>query len=249
MNRPVAPDKPLLSGSPQFVTTEWTVVRDAAQESAAQMAALEKLCGRYWYPLYAYVRRRGYGPEEAADLTQEFFARVLSNRWLCDATPELGRFRTFLLTALTRFLANEYDRSKAVKRGGDRQFTSWDQQSAETRYLCEPATLDTPDRVFERRWALTVLEQALQSLKKEVANGGDARQFEALSPFLSREPESGEYEKVASGLHMSRGGVSVAVHRLRGRYRQFVREEIAATVSSASAVEEELQYLFTILRG
>jgi RNA polymerase sigma-70 factor (ECF subfamily) len=212
------------------------------------MAALEKLCGTYWYPLYAYVRRRGYGPEEAADLTQEFFARVLSNSWLSAATPDLGRFRTFLLTALTRFLANEYDRSKAVKRGGDRQFTSWDHQTAETRYLCEPATSETPDKIFERRWALTVLEQALQRLKLE-ASDGDARQFEALSPFLSREPESGEYERVASGLLMTRGALGVAVHRLRGRYRQLIREEIAATVSDASAVDEELQYLFTILRS
>ena len=236
-----------MSQPAQFLTTQWAVVRDAGQENAAQLNALEKLCSTYWYPLYVYVRRRGYGQEDAADLTQEFFARVLSKRWIAGAAPELGRFRTFLLTALNRFLANEYDRSKAVKRGGDRQIISWDQENAETRYLAEPATSDTPDKVFDRRWALTVLEQAIRRLREEAKIVG-ANHSETLSAFLSREPESGEYEQIAQQLQMSRGAVGVAVHRMRARYRQLVREEIAATVNGQTTVDEELQYLFAVLR-
>jgi DNA-directed RNA polymerase specialized sigma24 family protein len=249
VNRSFEPAKPRISAPSQFVTTQWQVVLQAGRNGEAQRWALEELCGSYWYPLYAYVRRRGNDPDDAADLTQEFFARVLRKNWLSDLTPGAGRFRCFLLTAMNRFLANEYDRSQAVKRGGDRQFISLDQRMAEARYFSEPVALETPEKTFDRRWALTVLEQALSRLRSEVLDTGNTRQFELLVPFLSREPETGEYAGLAARLEITRGAVGTAVYRLRLRYRQLVRDEIAGTVTNSSQVEEEMQDLFAALRS
>jgi RNA polymerase sigma-70 factor (ECF subfamily) len=231
-----------------FQTTHWSVVLSAAgADSLKRAEALEKLCDAYWYPLYAYVRRRGHGPEDAKDLTQEFFARLLAKNWLADIEPAGGLFRSFLLTALNRFLANEYDRNQAVKRGGGKRFISLDQENAEARYLSEPTVDETPERIFERRWALAVLDQALTRLRSETRETDKSRQFELLNPFLSREPDDGEYAAAAGQLGISAGAVGVAVYRLRQRYRELVRAEISNTLADLSRVDEEMRHLFAAL--
>ena len=235
------------SGSPQFQTTQWSLVLTATREGVAQSGALEQLCRAYWYPLYAYIRRRGNAAPDAQDLTQEFFARLLEKNWLSDIQPNTGRFRSFLLTAVNRFLANEYDRARAAKRGGGAQPFSLDQAEAEERYAMEPADLETPERIFDRRWALTVLDQALNRLRTEVLAAGKGRQFELFSPFLSREAEPGEYSSLAQKLELTPGAVGVAVHRLRQRYREILRVEVAGTVSDVAQVDVELQSLFSAL--
>ncbi len=232
----------------RFLTTEWSIVLTASQPGETQVKALEELCRTYWYPLYCYVRRRGHSPEDAQDLTQEFFARLLEKNWLSEIKPEGGRFRSFLLTALSRFLANAYDRATAVKRGGGREILSLDQAAAEERYAAEPKTNETPERLFEKRWAWTVLDLALNCLRTECTSSGKDRPFELLHPFLSREATAGEYSTVAETLAMSPGAVGVAVHRLRHRYRELVREQIAATLGDRTRVEEEMNYLVSLLR-
>lgn len=233
-----------------FTTTHWSVVLAAGGKDAAQsLEALESLCSAYWYPLYAYVRRRGHGPADAQDLTQEFFARLLEKNWLADLEPEGGRFRSFLLTAMNRFLANEYDRSRSLKRGGGRVPVSLDRDETEGRYACEPATDETPERIFEKGWALTVLDQALARLGQELEADGKGRYFERLSPFLSREADPGEYAKIGGQWGMSAGAVGVAVHRLRQRYRESVRQEIARTVADPAQVDAEMRHLLEALQG
>ena len=234
----------------QFTTTHWTVVLAAGgSDPAQQAAALEELCRSYWYPLYAYVRRRGNGPEDAQDLTQEFFARLLEKQWLDGVQKNGSRFRSFLLSALNGFLANEYDRASAVKRGGGRQILSLDAELAEQRYSLEPVTNETPEKIFDRRWALTVLDRALARLKEETAASGKAPQFELLSPFLSREPAVGEYAAISTELAVSSGAVGVSVHRLRQRYRELVRTEISETVAEPAQVDAEMRDLFAALRS
>jgi len=233
-----------------FASTHWSVVLAASHsDSTRQAAALEQLCRTYWYPLYLFVRRRGNGPEDAQDLTQEFFARLLEKRWLEGVEKNGSRFRSFLLNALNGFLANQYDRASAAKRGGNRQILSLDAGQAERRYLLEPATNETPEKVFDRRWALTVLDRALTRLKEETTATGKARQFDLLNPFLSREPEPGEYAGVAAKLDVSGGAVGVSVHRLRQRYREMVRAEIADTVADPAQVDTEMRELFAALRN
>jgi RNA polymerase sigma factor (sigma-70 family) len=232
----------------QFVTTQWRTVLAAAGSGEQQDQALEQLCRTYWYPLYAFVRRRGNGPEDAQDLTQEFFARLLEKKWLEGITPDAGRFRSFLLTALTRFLANAYDYKQAKRRGGGKQIISLDQAAAEARYSAEPVTTETPEMVFERRWALTLLDQAMQRLRQETASSGKTRLFELLSPFLSREATAGEYAAIAQELGVSPGAVGVSVHRLRHRYRALVEDEVGSTVSDPAQLQEEMRHLFAALR-
>jgi len=216
-------------------------------DSSKRAEALEKLCCVYWYPLYAFVRRRGRSPADAQDLTQEFFAQLLEKNWLADIEPAGGHFRSFLLTALNRFLANEYDRNQAAKRGGGIQVISLDQEQAEERYLNEPTVDETPERIFERRWALAVLDQALTRLRTETRETDKSRQFELLNPFLSREAGEGEYATVGAQLGIGAGAVGVAVYRLRQRYRELVRAEIADTLVDPSRVDEEMSYLFAAL--
>jgi RNA polymerase sigma-70 factor (ECF subfamily) len=233
-----------------FASTHWSVVLAASHsDSTHQAAALEQLCRTYWYPLYLYIRRRGNGPEDAQDLTQEFFARLLAKQWLDGIEKNGSRFRSFLLSALNGFLANQYDRANAAKRVGDRQALSLDAEQAERRYLLEPVTNETPEKVFDRRWALTVLDRALTRLKDETAAAGKARQFEMLNPFLSREPETGEYAALAAEMNVSTGAVGVSVHRLRQRYRETVRAEIADTVANPAHVDGEMRELFAALRS
>src|SRR5256885_7291300 len=235
--------------SSHFQTTHWSVVLTAGRSDSPRRAeALEKLCRAYWYPLYAFARQRGQGPEDAQDLTQEFLARLLEKNWLADLDPHTGRFRSFLLTALTHFLINEYDRGQAAKRGGGRKLLSLDQTQAEGRFRHEPATDETPEKIFRSRWALAVLDQALGHLRSEISAAGKSRQFELLNPFLSREAEAGEYSTIAEQLGVSVGAVGVAVHRLRQRYREVVREEIANTIADPAQVDEEMRHLFAVLR-
>jgi RNA polymerase sigma factor (sigma-70 family) len=231
-----------------FRTTRWSVVLKAgAGDCAGGFEALQTLCSIYWYPLYAFIRRRGYLPEEAQDLTQEFFARLIEGKDLEIADPEKGRFRGFLLTSLKHFLSNERDRKQAQKRGGEYTFVSWEQNSAEGRYEKEPAHDLTPEKMFERRWALTVLETAIQQLRKEYVRAGKADLFDTIQVFLSGETSQGLYASLALELQMSEGSLRVAVHRLRGRYAHLVRQEIERTVSKAETVDEELQHLIAVL--
>jgi RNA polymerase sigma-70 factor (ECF subfamily) len=233
-----------------FATTHWSVVLAAGQsDSPAQAAALEKLCRAYWYPLYAYIRRRGHAPEDAQDLTQEFFLRLIEKQWLNGVSPEGARFRSYMLTMVKGFLANAYDRAQAAKRGGGRVIVPLDPQQAEERFANEPATTETPESIFERRWALAVLDEALGRLRIEAGVADKVRHFEQLQPFLSREPDEGEYATLAAQLGLSTGAIGVAVHRLRQRYRETLRATVADTLSDPSQVDEELRHVFAALRG
>ncbi len=211
--------------------------------------ALEKLCQTYWYPLYAYVRRRNYSPADAEDLTQEFFARFLAHHWVADADRGKGRFRSFLLSALNHFLANEWDKARAKKRGGGAPLLSLQFDTAETRYGREPADNVTPGQEFERRWALTLLENTVERLRIEYAKEGKETLFAALNPCLVGDRTSQPYEELARNLALTEVAVKSAVHRLRQRYRQLLREEIAQTVAEPSEVEAELRHLIAVLGG
>jgi RNA polymerase sigma-70 factor (ECF subfamily) len=233
-----------------FVTTHWSVVRRAsASDTPHAQAALEKLCQTYWYPLYAYVRRRGYSPEDAQDLTQAFFVRLLELRSLANADPSLGRFRSFLLGALSHFLASEWKRARAQRRGGGRQILSLDWAAAERRLDLEPADRATPDKAFDKQWATALLDEVLKQLEEEYLAEGSAAVFQALKQTLAVRREVQPYADLARELRMSEGAVKVAVHRLRKRYRALLQSEIARTVASPEEVKEEMAYLFRAIAG
>src|SRR2546423_2726239 len=216
-----------------FSTSHWSVVLAAGHDSSPDAReALEKLCRAYWYPLYSYVRRQGRSSEDAQDLTQQFFAEFLEKNSLSRADRERGRFRTFLLTSLQNFLGHQWERSQTIKRGGGQTFVPWDEQSPEGRYQLEAATDLTPDRIFEQRWAAALFQRALGRLRDEFATAGKSAEFDELKGFLSAEPETGAYDGVAARLGWKPGTVAVATHRLRRRYGELVREEIAHTASS-----------------
>jgi RNA polymerase sigma-70 factor (ECF subfamily) len=227
----------------QFTTTHWSVVQ-AAPESAC---ALETLCCTYWYPLYAYIRRRGHNPEEAEDLTQAFFARLLAGKDLSGVDRAKGKFRSFLLAVLNHFLANEWDRATAAKRGGNQVLLSLDDENAEERYRMEPTVEVTPEKLFERSWARTLLAHALTRLRAEYAADGKAQQFEQIKCFLTEETGEGGYASVVAQLRTSTGAVAVAVHRMRRRYRELVRQEIALTVTTHGELEDEIRHLLAAL--
>ena len=228
-----------------FATTHWSVVICATQETSPQAKdAIEVLCRIYWFPLYAYVRRRGYDAEEAKDLTQEFFLRLLQKHYLAHADRSKGRFRSFLLSSLNHFLANDWRRAQAAKRGGGQLPISFDEASAETRYALEPRSDLSPERLYERQWALTLLDQALARLRDEFTALGQVRQFEQLKGFLTTGEAESTYAAVAAELGMTVGAVGMAVHRLRHRYRVLLTAEIAHTVASPAEVEEEIRWLF-----
>ena len=227
-----------------FRTTHWSVVLSAGQTPSPQAAAaLETLCRTYWYPLYAYVRRKGHDHEEAQDLTQEFFARLLEKNYLAHADRHKGQFRSFLLAALDHFLTNEWRKAHAAKRGGGQAMISLDDETMEKRFSSEQVSDLTPEKIYERRWALTLLDHALARLREEFATAGKARQFDQFRSFLTSDGES-DYATAAAELEMSAGAAAVAVHRLRHRYRELVREEIVHTVASPTEVEDELRWLF-----
>ena len=239
-----------LPRSPVFVTTHWSVILTAGgSDTTSARQALAKLCQTYWYPLYAYVRRRGFSPPDAEDMTQEFFARFLEHDWVANADREKGRFRTFLLSAMNHFLANEWDKARAQKRGGGVPLLPLQFDTAETRYSREPADSVTPEQHFERRWALALLETVTGRLRMEYEQEGKGELFAALNPCLVGDRTAQPYEELAQKLALSEGAVKSAVHRLRQRYRQLLREEIAQTVAQPGEVEEELRHLIAVLGG
>ena len=209
--------------------------------------ALSRLCETYWYPLYAFVRRRGQSPEDAQDLPQEFFARLLAGKWVGDADRAKGRFRTFLLTALDRFLANEWDRARAQKRGGGTVSVPLDTEVAESRYCADTQNALTPDRLYDRQWAMTLLDRALTRLEAEHQRLGKAAEFAVLSPALTAERGDIPYATMAAQLGLSEAATRMAVHRLRKRFREVFREEITQTVARPDEVEEEIRHLLAAL--
>ncbi len=237
-----------LDGPRTFPVTQWTAVLAAGGSPSPESAtALERLCTLYWYPLYAFVRRSGYSPSDAEDLTQEFFARLLEHNWISAADPRKGRFRSFLLMIIKRFLAKEWDKARTVKRGGQVRLVSLQFDTAETRYRQEPADTRTPDRVFERHWALALLAEVLKRLREEYARDGKAGLFEALEPCLIGKREMQPYASMAIQLGMSEGAVKMTVSRLRARYRECLKEEIGHAVASPGEVDDELRHLFRVL--
>ena len=209
--------------------------------------ALAALCAAYWYPIYAFIRRKGSGPEEALDLTQDYFARLLERRTIAAADPVRGRFRSFLLADCTRFLADQYERGRAAKRGGGVAPLSIDARDAEGRYLREPVHDRTPERLFERAWALALLDDVLARLRHEYEGSGRRTTFEVLKVVLIDGPRTIPHAELARRLGTTEGAVQVAVHRLRRRYRDLVRESIAATVNDKAEVEDEIRDLFAAL--
>lgn len=231
-----------------FATTHWSLVSRAAgdEDSPAVAAARDELCRKYWYPIYAHIRRRGSRPEDAQDLTQEFLARMLGPHGFAGAKRDRGRFRSYTLGALRHFLADARDRARAQKRGGGCIALSWEQDLAEARLAREPVDTESPDRLFERRWALTVIQHALARLEAEAAGHGRARQFEAFKPWLTASAES-PCAATARALGLSESAVKSAVHRLRRRYGMLLREEVAKTVSGPGEVDDEIRHLLGIL--
>lgn len=230
-----------------FATTHWSVVLSAqAKGSPQSVEALETLCRAYWYPLYAYARRAGHCPADAEDLTQGFFARLLEKDYLRTADREKGRFRTFLLVALKRYLANEWDRQHAQKRGGFAAIVSIDQAAAESRFDAEPSQQPEPEVEFDRQWALTLLERTMSRLQEEYVATGRARLFELLRGCLAKDESALPYSEIAGRLTLTDAAVKMAVHRLRARYREILQSEIAQTVASPAEVEEEIRHLFSV---
>ena len=236
------------TGSRVFATTHWSVVLAAGQgESAPAQRALETLCRAYWYPIYAYVRRKGYRPEEAQDLTQEFFAQLIERNHFRLADRDKGKFRGFLLARLDYFLAREWSRAHRQKRGGQFTFISMDEHSPEEWYRLEPADHDTPEKQFLRQWALTVLKQAMNALQTECEANGKGALFREAKSLISGERHGTAYTDISRSLGLAEGTVRVAVHRLRQRYGELLRTEVAHTLASEEEVDEELRYLFQVL--
>jgi len=233
-----------------FTTTHWSVVLTAIEEPSPQAAAaLEKLCRTYWYPLYAYVRRKGYNAPDAQDLTQEFFARLLARNYLSVADRNRGKFRSFLLGSLEHFLAREWTKAHAQKRGGGQPLVSLDEVDAERIYQQEPATGLAPESLYDKRWAMTLLERAMERLGVDYAAAGKRELFDQLKSLLLAECSGESYRQLAGPLGLSEGAVKVAVHRLRHRFREVVRAEIAQTVATPAEVDEELRCLMSALNG
>jgi len=237
------------NGTVAFATTHWSVVLTAQERSPAADAALEKLCRTYWWPLYGFVRRQGYSPEEAQDLTQGFFALVLERRDFDVVRREKGRLRSYLLVSLKNFLAKARRRELAVKRGEGRALVPLDELLARERADLEPADNLTADRIYERRWALTLLEQVLTRLESEYRSAGNAKLFDCLKEFLSDEPGRRSQAEVAAELGTTENAVKQAFHRLRQRYRELLRDEIAQTVAVPGDVENELRHFISVLQA
>jgi RNA polymerase sigma-70 factor (ECF subfamily) len=241
---------PDLEHVPDFASTRWSLVLAARGEDTPGAGdALEALCQTYWYPLYAYVRRRGYAADDAQELTQGFFAQLIEKHYLDAADSERGRFRAFLLTALKRFLSKERHHALAEKRGGGRRILSLDFERGESRFLLDPVTNDTPESIYERQWALSLLARVMTQLRDEFANAGKRDDFDQLKAFLTGETAAPSYREVGAALGMSEGAVKVAVHRLRRRFRAAVLTEIAQTVAAPADVDDELRQLFAAVRS
>jgi RNA polymerase sigma factor (sigma-70 family) len=236
--------------SPLFATTHWSVVMKAGgSDPDAARSALSSLCEGYWYPLYAFLRRRGSDTEEARDLTQGFFADLLERGDLGTADPERGRFRSFLLGSLKHFAANEHERERALKRGGDRPRLSLDFEAAEGRYQLEPPDNRTPERLFEAQWARELLDRVVDRLRGQYVEEGKRELFDRLVPCLAGDAEAQPYAEISRALEMTEGAVKVAAHRLRRRFRVSLRSEISQTVATPEDVEDEIRALFSALAG
>jgi RNA polymerase sigma-70 factor (ECF subfamily) len=235
--------------NPEFHTTRWTVVLSAGRtDEPDSRDALSSLCATYWYPLYAFARRRGHDRHGAEDLTQGFFTALLEKNYVGAVDPARGRFRAFLLTAFKRYLGKERDRDHAQKRGGGKAILSMDFEDGEKRYRMEPAHETTPERIFDRRWALLLIEQTLDRLRSEMDGSGKTELFNAFRPLLKVESDPPAYKDLAERLDMTEGAVKTAVHRMRARYRDLLRAEIAGTVSNPGEVDLEIRHLLEALR-
>lgn len=232
----------------RFVTTQWTLVRAAGLQSPEGAAALAELCAAYWYPVFAFVRRRGHASEEAQDLTQSFFARVIEKGDVGGADQTRGRFRTFLLTACENFLHNERDRARTLKRGGGQVLIPIDAARDEERYRRSFADEETPEHLYHRQWALALLGAALDELREEYLRSGRENVFDRLRSFVTLDEQAGSHAEAAGDLGISPEAVKVAVHRLRRRYRAVLRARVAGTVDSPEAVEDEMRDLVRVLR-
>jgi len=240
--RPSAPD--------DFATTRWSVVLLAGRNNTERArTALAKLCQTYWYPLYAYVRRRNFSPHDAQDLTQGFFEQLLERQSLAKADPARGRFRAFILTAMKNFLAHERERARALKRGGGQEILSLDLAAAERRFSAEPVDAASPDKIFDRHWTLALLGEVLRKLETEHQKQGKGEMFAALKETLAGTRSELPYVELAIRLDWSEGAVKVAVHRLRKRYRDLLKAEISQTVAGPAEAEQEMRHLFASLAG
>jgi RNA polymerase sigma-70 factor (ECF subfamily) len=239
------------AGAAQFENTHWSIVLSAANKRnpIRALESLEKLCRVYWHPLYFYARRQGESPHDAQDLTQEFFARLLQNDLLDSVDRGKGRFRSFLLAAFKHFLSNERDKARAQKRGGGQVPVPIDVHNAETHYGFEPVEKMTAEKIFERRWAMTLLEQTTARLREEYERDGKTEVFEQLKVTLTEPRGTIAYADLGRTLHMSEGAVKVAVHRLRLRYRAVLRVEVADTLADPADVEDEVRQIFRALSG
>ena len=233
-------------GVREFHTTRWSMVLKAGGEGEDAGSALERLCRSYWYPLYIFVRRRGHGADEAQDLTQEFFARLLASETIQSADPEKGRFRTFLLAAMKHHLINVWRDANRQKRGGGREIVSWDNLEAEERYQAESTTGEDEDSLFDRRWARAVVTAALDRMRGEMEGEGEGERFAVLQEFL--QGDAGEsYAGASQTLRLSESAVKSAIFRMRRRYGQYIREEIMQTVADPDQVEEEIRHLISVI--
>ena len=231
-----------------FSTTNWSVILQVGRTDVARAAAaLEWLCRKYWHPIYVFIRRRGSNHHEAEDSTQAFFAYLLEKETMKSVDRRKGKFRSFLLASLTNFLLNEHDRRQTLKRGGNRQIISLDEMAAEKLYSQEPIEHFSPEKLFERRWAITIIEQVLTRLKNEYTAAGKADVFVKLEPGLTGEVMPGLYADWSAALNMSEGAVKVALHRLRRRFGELLRSEVAYTVADPAEVAEEIRYLLAAI--
>jgi len=230
-----------------FATTRWSLVTAASTDGDQARAALSELCELYWYPLYAFVRRQNIDADAASDLTQGFFARFIELESVRAARQERGRFRSYLLGAVKNFIANERQHARAAKRGGGRTILSFDPHDAESRYQREPAHDLTPEHVFERRWALMLIERSLDKVAEEMRSRGKAKEFDRLRPFLVADAGEDSYRAAARELALSEGAVKVLIHRLRRRFRENLRGAIAETVVSPADIDDEIRHLFECL--
>jgi len=232
----------------KFESTQWSLVMAAGHRSSPEgRLAFSRLCEKYWYPLYAHVRKSEQDPDRARDLTQGFFERVIEKNYIADVDPRRGRFRTFLLASLTHYIANEVEKSNAIKRGGERLHLSLEFQDGERRYIHEPADEETPERVYERRWAIALLKQVLLQLRSEYAAKDKEELFTELQQFLTAS-ENKRYAEVCERINMNEGAVKTAVHRLRTRYREVLRMEIVETLADPNEVDDEIRSLFETFR-
>jgi RNA polymerase sigma factor (sigma-70 family) len=241
------PEKPRATIA-NFSETSWSVILQAQQpDEEAAHRALGQLCAEYWPPIYAYLRRRGHPQHQAQDLTQAFFAHLLTRDFLAQVEKDAGRFRTFLLACLANFLRNEWEKEHAWKRGGQHLIISWDADEAEKFMVQEPFVLATPEKAFDRRWALTLFERALDGVREDYAQAGNSRTFEVLQAYITGEVSPAGYAELAARLDRSENAVTVALHRLRRRFAEAVRGEVARTVARPEDVDEEIRHLFACI--